>query len=142
VFLVRHVEQASGANGDAPLTEAGSRRASPLANVLKDAGLAAIYVSESQRTMQTADPLGQALRIEPARLPRRDIEGLITRLRTQHAEGHVLIVSHALTIPYVLKAFGHPEEVVIQREEYDRLFVIVPKPTGPPLVAVLRFSGG
>jgi hypothetical protein len=42
----------------------------------------------------------------------------------------------------VLKAFGHPEEVVIQREEDDRLFVIVPKPTGRPLVAVLRFSGG
>jgi hypothetical protein len=53
-----------------------------------------------------------------------------------------LIVSHSLTVPRVLKAFGHPEEVVIQREEYDRLFVIVPKPAGPPLVFVLRFSGG
>ncbi len=83
----------------------------------------------------------QALQIEPTRLPRRDIEGLLGRLRTQHAEGRVLIVSHSLTIPHVLNAFGHPEEVVIQREEYDRLFVIVPKPTGPPLVAVLRFSG-
>ena len=53
-----------------------------------------------------------------------------------------MIVSHSLTIPHVLKAFGHPEEVVIQREEYDRLFVIVPKPAGPPLVFGLRFSGG
>src|SRR5215471_584724 len=42
----------------------------------------------------------------------------------------------------LLKAFGHPEEVIIGRQEYDRLFVIVPKPTGPPLVFVLRFSGG
>ena len=142
VFLVRHGEQASGANSDAPLTEAGQRRARALATVLKDAGLTAIYVSESQRTMQTAEPLAQALQIEPTRLPRRDIEGLMTRLRTQQAEGRVLIVSHSLTIPHVLNAFGHPEEVVIQREEYDRLFVIVPRPTGPPLVAVLRFSGG
>jgi broad specificity phosphatase PhoE len=141
VFLARHGEQASGANGDAPLTEAGQRRARALATVLKDAGLTAIYVSEAQRTMQTAEPLAQALQLEPTRLPRRDIEGLITRLRTQQAEGRVLIVSHSLTIPHVLKAFGHPEEVVIPREEYDRLFVIVPKPTGPPLVVVLRFSG-
>jgi broad specificity phosphatase PhoE len=88
-FLVRHGEQASGANGDAPLTDAGQRRASVLATVLKDAGLTAIYVSESQRTMQTAEPLAQALRIAPTRLPRRDIEGLITRLRTQHAEGRI-----------------------------------------------------
>jgi broad specificity phosphatase PhoE len=141
VFLVRHAEQVSGANGDAPLTETGERRARALATVLKDAGLTAIYVSESQRTMQTAEPLAQALQIEPTRLPRRDIEGLINRVRTQHADGRVLIVSHSLTIPHVLKAFGHLEEVVIQREEYDRLFVIVPKPTGPPLVAVLRFPG-
>jgi hypothetical protein len=58
----------------------------------------------------------------------------------------ILLVTGAvctpLTIPYVLKAFGHPEEVVIQREEYDLLFVIVPKPTRPPLVLVLRFSDG
>jgi hypothetical protein len=104
--------------------------------------LTAIYVSESQRTMPTAKPLAQALQIEPTRLPRGEIEGLINRLRTQHAEGRVLIVSQSLTIPHVLKAFGHLEEVVIQREEYDRLFVIVPKPTGPPLVAVLRLPGG
>jgi probable phosphoglycerate mutase len=142
VFLVRHGEQASGANGDALLTEAGQRRARALATVLKDAALTAIYVSEFQRTMQAAEPLAQALQIEPTRLPRGDIEGLINRIRTQHADGRVLIISHSLTIPHVLKAFGHPEEVVIQREEYDRLFAIVPKPTGPPLVVVLRFSGG
>jgi broad specificity phosphatase PhoE len=141
VFLVRHVEQARGSD-DPPLTEAGQRRAKALVTVLKDAGLTAIYVSERQRTLQTAEPLTQALKIEPTRLPRRDIDGLLGQLRTQHAEGRVLIVSHSLTIPHVLKAFGHPEEVVIQREEYDLLFVIVPKPTGPPLVFVLRFSGG
>jgi broad specificity phosphatase PhoE len=142
VFLVRHGEQASGANGDAPLAEAGQRRARTLVTVLKDAGLTAIYVSEFQRTMQTAEPLAQALQIEPTRLPRGDIEGLITRLRTQHADGRVLIVSHALTIPHVLKAFGHPEEVVPDLKVYDALYMIVPKPTGPPLVVVLRYSGG
>ena len=80
VFLVRHAEQASGSD-DPPLTEAGQRRARALVTVLKDAGLTAIYVSELQRTMQTAEPLAQAFQIEPTHLPRRDIEGLINRLR-------------------------------------------------------------
>jgi broad specificity phosphatase PhoE len=142
VFLARHGEQANGANDDPPLTEAGQRRARALATVLKDAGLTAIYVSEFQRTMQAAEPLAQGLQIEPTRIPRGDIDGLLERLRTQHASGRVLIISHSLTIPHVLKALGHPEEVVISREEYDGLFAIVPKPTGPPLVVVLRFSGG
>jgi broad specificity phosphatase PhoE len=141
VFLVRHGEQASGSD-DPPLTEAGQRRAKALAALLKDAGLTAIYVSQWQRTMQTAEPVAQALQLEPARVPARDIDGLLERLRTQHAEGRVLIIGHSLTVPRLLKAFGHPEEVVIEKEEYDRLFVIVPKPTGPPLVVVLRYSGG
>jgi len=143
VFLMRHAEQASGADADdPPLTETGQRRAKALVTVLKDAGLTAIYTSEAQRTNQTATPLAQALQIEPKSMPRRDIDGLLERLRTQHADGRVLIISHSLTIPNLLKAFGHPEEVIIGRQEYDRLFVIVPKPTGPPLVFVLRFSGG
>ena len=75
-------------------------------------------------------------------VPARDIEGLLERLRTQHAEGRVLIVSHALTIPHLLKAFGHPEEVMPDPKVYDPLYMIVPKPTGPPLVVVLRYSGG
>jgi broad specificity phosphatase PhoE len=141
VFLVRHGEQASGSD-DPPVTETGQRRAKALATLLKDAGLTAIYVSEAQRTMQTAQPVAQALQLEPTRVPARDIEGLITRLRTQHAEGRVLIVGHALTIPHLLKAFGHPEEVMPDLKVYDALYIIVPKPTGPPLVVVLRYSGG
>ena len=143
VFLMRHAEQASGADADdPPLTETGQRRAKALVTVLKDAGLTAIYTSEAQRTNQTATPLAQALQIEPKSMPRHDMDGLLARLRTQHADGRVLIISHALTIPHLLKAFGHPEEVIIERQEYDRLFVIAPQPTGPPLVFVLRFSGG
>jgi len=141
VFLVRHGEQASGAD-DPPVTETGQRRAKALAALLKDAGLTAIYISESQRTMQTAEPVAQALQIEPTRVPARDIEGLLERLRAQHAQGRVLIVSHGLTIPHLLKAFGHPEEVLPNPEVYDRLYMVVPKLTGPPLVVVLRYSGG
>ena len=141
VFLVRHGEQASGSD-DPPLTEVGQRRARALVALLKDVGLTAIYVSQWRRTMQTAQPVAQALQLEPACVPARDIDGLLERLRTQQAQGRVLIVSHSLTIPHVLKAFGYPEEVVIEKEEYDRLFVIVPKPTGPPLVVVLRYAGG
>jgi broad specificity phosphatase PhoE len=141
VFLVRHAEQAPGAD-DPPVTEAGQRRAKALAALLKDAGLTAIYVSNAQRTMQTAEPVAQALQLEPTRMRARDIEGLLERLRTQHADGRVLIVGHSLTIPHLLKAFGHPEEVMPDLKAYDALYMIVPKPTGPPLVVVLRYSGG
>ena len=98
VFLVRHGEQASGANDDPPLTEAGQRRARALETVLKDAGLTAIYVSELQRTMQPPSPWRRPCRSNPRACP-----GVTSRpprqLHTQHADGRVLIISHSLTIP-------------------------------------------
>jgi broad specificity phosphatase PhoE len=69
----RSKEQASGANSHAPLTEAGQRRARALATVLQDAGLTAIDVSEFQRTRQTAEPLAQALQIDPRLSPGRSL---------------------------------------------------------------------
>ena len=67
------------------------------------------------------------------------MDGLISKLRTQHAQDRVLIVHHALRIPRLLKALGHPEEVKIPLDEYNNLFVIVPKADGAPLVIRLRY---
>jgi broad specificity phosphatase PhoE len=138
VFLVRHAEQ-SVEGDDPPLTEAGHRRALALADLLKDAHLSAIYTSEAQRTTQTAEPLAKALQIKMTPIPRRDLDSLMARLRIQHAQDRVLIVSHALTLPILLKMLGHAEEVTIGRDEYDSLFVLVPQGDGHAVVVRLRF---
>jgi len=138
IFLVRHGEQSTEIK-DPPLTEAGKRRAMALATLLKDAGINVIYGSDLRRTIQTAEPLAKALNIEIKPYPRADMDGLISKLRTQHAQDRVLIVHHALRIPRLLKALGHPEEVKIPLDEYNNLFVIVPKADGAPLVIRLRY---
>lgn len=48
------------------------------------------------------------------------------------------IVNHALDVPGLLKAFGHPEGVPAARDDFEPCFVIVPRPAGPPLVVFLR----
>jgi len=42
---------------DTPLSKAGEARAQLLARLLKDAGVTAIYTSQFQRTIKTAEPL-------------------------------------------------------------------------------------
>ena len=44
---------------DPDLSDAGRARAESLANVLKDAGITAIYATELKRTQQTAAPLAR-----------------------------------------------------------------------------------
>jgi broad specificity phosphatase PhoE len=138
IFLVRHAEQSPDVE-DPALTEVGDRRAQALAQVLKDAGINVIYTTERRRSIQTAEPISKSLNIESKRLLLRNLDGLIARLRTQHLNDRVLVVSHSLTLPRLLKALGYPVDITIAEKEYDNLFVIVPKRDGSPLILRLRY---
>jgi len=50
------------------------------------------------------------------------------------SRGRVLIIGHSNTVPRVLEQFGYPNEITIDHDEYDNLFIIVPAAEGPPLV--------
>ena len=68
IFFVRHADKVSD-DTDAPLSDAGHRRAECLANSLSDAHIQQIFVSDLQRTQQTAAPLAQKLHVKPTAVP-------------------------------------------------------------------------
>jgi len=138
VILVRHAERLDKSE-DTPLSKAGEARAQLLARLLKDAGITAIYTSQFQRTIKTAEPLASALKIKSIGIPAADREGLLKRLRADNRDDVVLIVGHDSSLPAILKLFGHPKDIKIAPNEYDNLFVLVPKDTGPPTVLRLRY---
>ena len=124
---------------DTPLSESGQQRAAMLAGRLKDAGISAIYATEARRTVQTAEPLAEALGIQIRVHLGDDVDGLIKRLRSDHQGNRVLVVGHWSTIPAILKAFGHPQEITIERSAYDNLFVVIPKGEQAPTVLHLHY---
>src|SRR5690606_18387538 len=72
VIVVRHAERADAgaaagaamtASPDPELSAAGKARAQGLAAMLKDVGVAAIYTTEYRRTIDTAQPLADALSV-------------------------------------------------------------------------------
>ena len=138
IFLVRHADRLDDSE-DTPLSKAGEARAQLLARLLKDAGVTAIYTSQFQRTIKTAEPLASALKIKPLGIPVADREGLFNRIRADNRDDIILIVSHERSMPVLLKLFGHPEDIKIAPIEYDNLFVLVPKDGSPPQVLRLRY---
>ncbi len=138
VFLVRHAERADQSE-DADLSREGLTRAARLARLLEDAGITAIYTSERRRTIKTAQPLAREIDVTPRTMPARDTKALIKRIRGEHATDKVLIVGHSNTVPDILEAFGHPQPVKIADDEYDNLFLLVPRPAGAPVVIRLRY---
>ena len=147
IFLVRHGETVAPKGTDArPLSEAGQRRAALLAMLLKDAGIKAIFTSDLERTIKTAEPLAQALGIASKPLvqlntqfKQSDVDVFVEFLRTEHRGDIVLLVGHSNTVPALLKALGHPVEIKIPETEFDNLFVLTPKAGGPPTVLRLRY---
>jgi phosphohistidine phosphatase SixA len=146
IFVVRHAEKQSDSNDPpVPLSEAGTARARRLAELLKDAGVTAILSTDMVRTRSTAEPLARMrnLPIETyaARDPRGvfDAAALAGTLRERHAKDVVLVVGHSNTVGPLLSALGCPGEITIGANEYDNLFVVVPRGGRAPELLRLRF---
>ena len=135
VFVVRHAEKVS--NEDERLTEAGKSRAQRLARLLGDAGISSVFSTDTERSLGTARPLAEARRL-PVTVYDAP-EALAEKVRAGHEGDVVLVVGHSNTVPELLRAFGCTESVAIAAEEYDNLFVVVPKATGPATLLRLRY---
>jgi len=142
VILVRHAELAGAAMAEPkqlPLSAAGEERAKRLAYILKDSRVDAIYVTDFMRTRQTAAALARELNKEPTVLPKGDPRELVERLRKEHSGQTVLLVGHTDTIPGLLKALGHSQDIKIEPQDYSNMFVVIPKSDGAPTWLRLRY---
>jgi broad specificity phosphatase PhoE len=120
--IVRHAEKLTGGGNDPDLSPSGRERAETLARILKDARITAIFTSEFKRTQETAAPTARELLVTPTIAPAKDTASLAAKLRT--ANGTVLVVGHADTIPNLLKSLGIDAEINIPDNDYTELFVI------------------
>lgn len=138
VIVVRHAEKVDESK-DPLLSAKGKARAQALARHLKSAGVKAIYVTEYKRTGLTAAPLAAALGLKPIIVPAADPAALIEKIRKDNPADVVLVVGHSNTLPDIVKRLGHPDPVEIGDDEYDSLFVAVPRAGQPPAVLRLTF---
>jgi broad specificity phosphatase PhoE len=131
IFIVRHAERADDgaplmqSQENPPLSESGQKRAAKLAELLRDAGIQAIYVTEYLRTQQTANPLAAKLGLKPVQIPQKNTMELIRKMIEQHEGDIILVVNHSSTIPGLIKTLGGPN-ISITDYEYDNLFIFAP----------------
>ena len=122
IVLVRHAERAS-ADQDAVLSAAGQQRAECLARVLKDSGIKRIYVTDTKRTQQTAEPLAKALGIKPVVIPARDTAAIAQNI-FYGSGGNALVVGHSNTLPTIIQRVQAGTVPAIEDNEYDGMYVL------------------
>lgn len=140
ILLVRHADRASGMSPDALLSPAGEERAQQLAEVLKDAKIQRIYVTEVRRTQQTAEPLAAELHLKPIVIAKADIDELISQIRKTGENETVLVVGHADTVPLITERLGTGSVPAFRDNEYDRLMVLFLGIGGKAQVVTLRYG--
>jgi broad specificity phosphatase PhoE len=117
IYIVRHAEKATPwptareLSTYQPLSPEGQARAEKLAERFKGKPLAAVYCSNTTRSIGTAVPLSQGAGIplvtDDATIKPDQLAGFFEALRARHANDKaVLIVGHSNTIPQLLIALG------------------------------------
>lgn len=137
IILVRHAEKA-GPTGDVPLSAQGQERAALLAKMLRDAPLKAIYVTEFQRTQQTAAPAATAHKLTPQILPAKQVDDLIARLKAAGKDDVILVVSHSNVVPDLAARLATkiPD---MDESDFSRLIIINTTAT-PASLITLRYG--
>lgn len=139
IYVVRHADRAPG-NDDPPINETGHQRAKALARLLADAPLAAIYVTDTIRTHQTAAPTPAAHHVREAVVDAKDTPSLLKRIHQEIPEGKAaLVVGHRSTMPVIVQALGGGAIPPLGSGEVDRLTAVTCRPDGRCAVQSFRY---
>ena len=138
VVVVRHADKIDNTD-DAVLSPTGEAQAKRLAHVLKDVGISSIYTTQFKRTIQTAAPLADLLKIKLSTYEQTNVDGVVKEIQQKYPKEVVMVVGHRSTVPKILKQFGATEPVALGSSEYDSLFILTLPPGQSPTLLHLRF---
>ena len=130
MIFVRHAEKALIPVDDPGLSAEGQSRASELARQLVDAdvvaGIDAIYSTDYRRTVETAQPIADALGLPINRYdPDDDDEDVVDAMVRDHKGKIILVVGHSNTVPSLIAALGASKNVpAIAEMEYDNVYLV------------------
>ncbi|MET0244659.1 MAG: histidine phosphatase family protein, partial [Flavitalea sp.] len=123
VYVVRHAEKATQPANDPSLTTEGSQRAEDLKEKLKKKKVAAIYSTNTIRTMKTCEPLAKQLNISIINYPGKPGAAFIDSVKQKRKSQ--LIVGHSNTVDDLVNMLtGRHILDDLPETIYDNLFVV------------------
>lgn len=123
VYVIRHADTLKGNNPD--LAPAGVQRAQSLANMLQDEPIAAVYVTNTGRSIQTGNMVATQFGIGTTIYSPFDAKGVAQTIANIPGSNATLVVAHSNTVPMIVTALGGPQMEDLEETEFDRLFAVV-----------------
>lgn len=130
VIVTRHADRSSSASADPGLSPEGEQRARELARVLGDvdviAGVDAIFVAPTRRSVETSIPLAR-LNDAPVHTIKEptDVEALELRILDEYKGKIVLVITEPELIqPLIAEMHGSKKLPEIEEGEYDNIYIV------------------
>jgi len=138
VYVVRHAEKSVSPANNPLLTDAGSARAIKLKETLQGKKITRIYSTNTTRTLNTAEPLADYLKIKTEIYKPVPDSNFISILRSNRS--NQLVVGHSNTIDDIVNMLCGKKVIPADVSEavYDNLFVIKLSKSGKKAVFVGR----
>ena len=128
VIVLPHAETPTQ-GPDPALSPEGMARATRLASLLRDSGVTAIYVSDTRRARETAEPLARRLGVQLVEYPGRKIDELAGSILDRHRGQTVLVVGHSNTVPPLLATLSRGRYTKrLADDEFDGLYFVTVNP--------------
>ena len=119
IYLVRHGEKETGKNP--ALTAQGQVRARNIAALLRQAGIDAVFSSQTLRTMQTAQPMAERAGVAVQSYDADKPQEIVARIKALNG-GAVLVVGHSDTLADLVTRLGGAPGTPIGDLEFDRVY--------------------
>ncbi len=145
IIFVRHAEQTSHDEADPSLSDAGKRRVAELTRQLADAdvvaGIDAVYSTPLKRSLETAQPIADALDLPINSYDGADTETVLETILKNHKGKIILVVGHSNTVPVLIANLGASKNVPpIAQNEFDNIYIISIPWFGKTKTIRLRFG--
>lgn len=137
VFLVRHAEYDHNTEH---LTLDGEQRADELAEVLSKIDVDAIYVTQFERTQETAQPIASDMNLQLVVYDAYDLDSLVDQVKQDHAGEEVLIVGHSNTVPATIDKFVGVSTGYSIETAFYKIFILTISGSGEWWVVQLKYG--
>ena len=117
---MRHLQK--GAGDDPPLSAEGSANAQRLISSLRHDPPKAVFVSNTRRARESAEPLAAALGISLTPYDPRNNAALLEAVAAQ--KGSLLIVGHSNTVPDIIRSLGATPPPPLSDDDYGDIWRI------------------
>ena len=138
-ILVRHCETLAGTNPN--LSASGLARVEQLKRVLQNVSVDAIFSTNYNRTLQTADSIAKERSLPVLLYDPNKLEAFVDENIAKYKGKIILVVGHSNTTPQLLNILtGSSSFVNIPETEYDNLYFAAVSKKGNAEIKHLKFG--